>query len=199
MASLYSSSCLIRHTVYTHKSLLARSPRANQVRHLTRSTGGAAAPLATRRTLRTLAATAHPALAREHQQEQLFDLVREASAADLSIFDATCLFDRLGRPRKMDLPQPHTHIPLGGEMYVTSETDDSKAYRIHQSVVLFLRLGFDGRRPVHAQRLMPGFFSTTGSFDVDAYSCDCMAWTLTKGRPKEDRSCKHLRQVLGDE
>jgi hypothetical protein len=38
----------------------------------------------------------------------------------------------------MDLPQPHTHIPLGGEMYVTSETDESKAYRIHQSVVLSL-------------------------------------------------------------
>ena len=41
--------------------------------------------------------------------------------------------------------------------------------------------------------------SATHSFDVDAYSCNCMAWTLTKGRPKEDRSCKHLRQVLGDE
>ncbi|KAG0660930.1 hypothetical protein C6P46_004203 [Rhodotorula mucilaginosa] len=68
----------------------------------------------------------------------------------------------------MDLPQPHTHIPLGGEMYVTSETDESKSDGIHH-------------------------------FDVDAYSCNCMAWTLTKGRPKEDRSCKHLRQVLGDE
>lgn len=40
----------------------------------------------------------------------------------------------------MDLPQAHTHIPLGGEMYVTSETDESKTYRIQQSVVLVIRL-----------------------------------------------------------
>ncbi|GAA5867621.1 hypothetical protein JCM3774_001532 [Rhodotorula dairenensis] len=36
-------------------------------------------------------------------------------------------------------------------------------------------------------------------FDVDAYSCNCMAWSVSKGRAKEERSCKHLRQVLGDE
>lgn len=37
------------------------------------------------------------------------------------------------------------------------------------------------------------------SFDVDTYSCTCMAWTICKGRSKGERSCKHLRQVLGDE
>ncbi|GAA5985171.1 hypothetical protein JCM10908_002554 [Rhodotorula pacifica] len=74
----------------------------------------------------------------------------------------------LAGARDMALPHPNTHIPLGGEMYVPSETDASKSYRIHH-------------------------------FDLNAYSCNCWAWTVSKGRAIDVRSCKHLRQVLGDE
>lgn len=37
------------------------------------------------------------------------------------------------------------------------------------------------------------------SFSQNAYSCTCMAWTVSKGRAIDNRTCKHLREVLGDE
>ncbi|BGP42545.1 hypothetical protein JCM10449v2_006557 [Rhodotorula kratochvilovae] len=36
-------------------------------------------------------------------------------------------------------------------------------------------------------------------FDDNAYSCSCMAWIMRKTTPIDVRTCKHLRDVLGDE
>ncbi|GAA6058258.1 hypothetical protein JCM3770_006084 [Rhodotorula araucariae] len=36
-------------------------------------------------------------------------------------------------------------------------------------------------------------------FDDNAYSCSCMSWTMRKGTAIDVRTCKHLRELLGDE
>ncbi|BGP26818.1 DNA ligase [Rhodotorula toruloides] len=40
---------------------------------------------------------------------------------------------------------------------------------------------------------------TISHFAPNAYSCTCMSWTMSRGRAIDVRSCKHLREVLGDE
>ncbi|GAA5968333.1 hypothetical protein JCM11641_003815 [Rhodosporidiobolus odoratus] len=39
----------------------------------------------------------------------------------------------------------------------------------------------------------------TKEFGENSYSCDCMSWTFQKKRAVDVRSCKHLREILGDE
>ncbi|KAJ8292530.1 DNA ligase [Rhodotorula toruloides] len=36
-------------------------------------------------------------------------------------------------------------------------------------------------------------------FAPNAYSCTCLSWTMSRGRAVDVRSCKHLREILGDE
>lgn len=50
-----------------------------------------------------------------------------------------------------------------------------------------------------ASRLSTEHVCPLNSFGPNAYSCNCMAWSISKGRAIDARSCKHLRQVLGDE
>ncbi|GAA5973122.1 hypothetical protein JCM11641_006279 [Rhodosporidiobolus odoratus] len=39
----------------------------------------------------------------------------------------------------------------------------------------------------------------TKEFGENSYSCNCMSWTFQKKRAVDVRSCKHLREILGDE
>ncbi|TNY21110.1 DNA ligase/mRNA capping enzyme [Rhodotorula diobovata] len=69
----------------------------------------------------------------------------------------------------MALPTPQYALAVGETVVVGSKTDDDKRYTIER-------------------------------MDTNAYSCTCMAWRVVSKKTAVDvRTCKHIRDLLGDE
>lgn len=99
----------------------------------------------------------------------------------------------------MALPTPQYALAVGENIVVGSKTDDDKRYTIEQCVP------FAAGTPsplsgFHTSLTLSPHSRRLDSMDTNAYSCTCMAWRVVSKKTAVDvRTCKHIRDLLGDE